>query len=78
MNFKRPEVTRKATKAAAERNNKRRAALGKMKPVCFHVPEIHIELIQEAADLDQRTMSNFFYHAAVKVARQMLAEGSGK
>ena len=79
MNFTRADISRKAAKkataAAAKRNHERQAKLGKPKPVCFQIHELHFNTIQKAADMDHRTVTNFVYHAAVVAAERMLARG---
>lgn len=64
-----------ARAAAVARKKRRRAQIGREIKVCFSVPEKYMETIQKAADLDHRTMTNFIYHAAVKLAEEMTACG---
>ena len=80
MNFSRPDIARKAAKACAAskaRRNARRAHLGNDVAVSFHVPRLHMDTIQQAADMDHRTMSNFIYHAAV-IAAERMVKGAGQ
>lgn len=64
-----------ANAAAVARKQRRREQIGREVKVCFSVPEKHMATIQQAADLDHRTMTNFIYHAAVKLAEEMTACG---
>ena len=78
MNFTRKEISsmaaKKANASAVARKQKRRALFGRLMPICFQCPESHLALIQKAADIDHRTMTNFVYHAAVKLAERMTAK----
>lgn len=60
-----------ANAAAVARKRRRRQMIGPEKQVAFCIPEKHLETIQQAADIDHRTMTNFIYHAAVQLAEQM-------
>lgn len=72
MNFKNKDIAKKAQEASMKRRHERKARTGDTVAMSFHIPVRLMEAIQQAADIDHRTMSNFVYHSAIEAATKIM------